>query len=64
MEEMRNAYIIFVGKSERRSTLGRPKRRWERNIRMDLRELVWEGMECMHLSQDRDQGRAVMNGFS
>jgi hypothetical protein len=41
MEEMRNAYGIVVGKPEWKSPLGKPNRRWEYNIRMDLRENVW-----------------------
>jgi len=51
LEEMRNAYKIFVGK---------PWRRWEDNIRMDLRETGWESVDWMYLAQDRDQWRAVV----
>jgi hypothetical protein len=40
---------------------GRPRRMWEDNIRMDLREVGWEYVVCMHLTQDRDQWRAVAN---
>jgi hypothetical protein len=40
MGEMRNAYKILVGKSEEKTLLGRPRRIWEDNIRMDLRE-IW-----------------------
>jgi hypothetical protein len=58
---MKNAYKILVGKPERKSLLGRRKRRWEDNIRMDLREIVWEGVYWMHLAQDMDKWRAVMN---
>jgi hypothetical protein len=43
------------GKHEGKRPLGRCRRRWEDNIRMDLREIVWEGVEWMHLAQDRDQ---------
>jgi hypothetical protein len=39
MGEKRNAYRILVGKSERKRSLGRPRRRWEENIRMDFREI-------------------------
>jgi hypothetical protein len=53
--EMRNAYSIFVGYTEGKSPLGRRKHRWEDNIRMDLREVGWEGVELIHLDQDRDQ---------
>jgi hypothetical protein len=41
--EMRNAYNIFVGKLERKRPLGRPRRRWEENIRTDLKEIGSEG---------------------
>jgi hypothetical protein len=40
MEEMRNAYNIVVGRSEGKRPLRRPRRRWENNIRMDLREIA------------------------
>jgi hypothetical protein len=43
--EKRNAYRILVGKPEGKRQLGRPKRRWVGNIRMDLREIVWDGMD-------------------
>jgi hypothetical protein len=60
MGEMRNVYKIFVGKPEKRP-LGKPRRRWEDNIGMDLREIRWEGVYWSHLAQDRDQWRAVVN---
>jgi hypothetical protein len=50
MEEMGNAYIILVGKSEGKRTLGRPNRRWDDNIRMDLREIGWECVDWIHLA--------------
>jgi hypothetical protein len=53
--EMRNAYKILVGKPEGKRLLGRPKRRREDNIRMDFRDIEWEGMDWMNLAQDRDQ---------
>jgi hypothetical protein len=43
MREMRNAYKILVGKPEGKRPRGRPRRRWEDNIIMDLREIRWEG---------------------
>jgi len=43
--EMRNVYKILVGKSEGKRPLGRPRHRWEDNIRMDLREIRWEGVD-------------------
>jgi len=47
---MRNAYKILVGKPEGKRPLGRPRRRWEDNIRMDLREIEWQGVDWMHLA--------------
>jgi hypothetical protein len=47
---MRNAYKILVGKPEGKKALGRPRRRWEDNIRMDLRGIGWEGVDWMHLA--------------
>jgi hypothetical protein len=61
MEETRNAYSILVGKPERKRPLGRPRRRWVDNIKMDLREIGWEGVDWMELAQDRDQWRALVN---
>jgi hypothetical protein len=61
MGEMRNAYRILVGKPEVKRPLGRPKRRWEDNIKMDLREIGWDGMVWIDLAQDKDQGRDLVN---
>jgi hypothetical protein len=52
---MRNVYNILVRKSEGKRPFGRLKHRREDNIRMDLRELGWEGVDDIHLAQDRDQ---------
>jgi hypothetical protein len=57
----RNAYRILVGKPDGKRPLGRPRRRWLDNIKMDLREIGWDGMDWIDLSQDRDQWRALMN---
>jgi hypothetical protein len=59
--EKRNACRISVGKPEGKSPLGRPRRRWEDNIRMDLREIGWNSMDWMDLAQDRVQWRALVN---
>jgi hypothetical protein len=59
--EKRNAYRILVGNPERKRPLGRPKRRWEDNIKMDLREIEWDDRDWMDLAQDRDQWRALVN---
>jgi hypothetical protein len=57
----RTAYTILVGKPEGKRPLGRPTRRWEDNIKMDLREIWWGGMGWIDLAQDRDQWRALVN---
>jgi hypothetical protein len=52
----------FGGKARRKIPLGRPRRRWEDGIRMDLREIGWGGgVEWIHLAQDRDRWRAVVS---
>jgi hypothetical protein len=50
-----------VGKSEGKRPLGRPRRRWVDNIKMDLREIGWGGMDWIDLAQDRDQWRSLVN---
>jgi len=61
MGEMRNANNILVGTHERKRPLGRPRRRCHDNTGMCLREIGWEGMDWMHMTQDRDQWRGVLN---
>jgi hypothetical protein len=61
MGEVRCAYNILVGRPEGRRPLGRPKRRWEDNIKMDLGEIVFGDVDWIHLAQDRDRWRAVVN---
>jgi hypothetical protein len=61
MGEKRNAYMILVGKPEGKRPLGRPRRRWVNNIKMDLREIGWVGMYWIDLAQDWEQWRAVVN---
>jgi len=61
MGVMRNVLRILIGKPEEKRLFGRPRRRCEDNIRMDLRELGWEDVDWIHLAQDRDQWQAVMN---
>jgi hypothetical protein len=51
----------FWSKSEGKRSLGRPRRRWEGGIRMDRREIGWGSVEWIHLAQDRDWWRAVVN---
>jgi hypothetical protein len=61
MEEKRNAFRILVGKPEGKRPLAGPRHRWQGNIKMDLRKIGWDGMDCIHPSQDRDQWRALVN---
>jgi hypothetical protein len=61
MGRMKNAYNILVGELKGKRPLGRPRRRWEDYIKMDLREMAWEGVDRMHLAEDSDQWRAGVN---
>jgi hypothetical protein len=60
MGEKSGAYRILVGRSEGRRPLGRPRRRWEDNIKMALQEVGW-GMDWIELAQDRERWWAVVN---
>jgi hypothetical protein len=59
--EERDVYRILVRKPEGKRPLGRPRRRWEDNIRMDLHEVGCGGMDWIGLAQDRDRWRALVN---
>jgi hypothetical protein len=61
MGEGRYVYRVLVGKPEGKRQLGRPKRRWEDNIKMDLCEIGIDGANWIHLAQDRAQWRAFVN---
>jgi hypothetical protein len=61
MAEVRGAYNILVGRSEGRRPLGRRRRKWEESIKMDLREIGFGGVDWIHLAQDRDRWRALVN---
>jgi hypothetical protein len=61
MGKNRGAYRILVGRPEGRRSLGRPRSRWEENIKLDLQEVGW-GMDWIELTQDRDSCRDLVNG--
>jgi hypothetical protein len=54
-------YRVLVGKPAGKRPLGRPRRRWESNIKMDLQEVGCGGMDWIELAQDRDRWRALVN---
>jgi hypothetical protein len=60
MGEKRGAYRILVGRPEGRRPLGRPRRRWEDNIKIDLQEVGWD-RDWIDLAQDRHRWRALVN---
>jgi hypothetical protein len=57
MGEKRNTYRLLVGKSEGKTLLGRPRGRWVDNIKMNLGEIEWGGVDWIDLAQDRDKWR-------
>jgi hypothetical protein len=59
--EKRNAYRILVAKPERKRPLGRSRYRWVNDIKMDLRETEWDGMDWINLAQGSDYWRALVN---
>jgi hypothetical protein len=61
MRERRNEYMILVGKPEGRTPLGRPRRRWVDNIKIDLRDIRWDGVDWIDLAQDMEEWRALIN---
>jgi hypothetical protein len=61
MGEKMKIFRILVGKPEGKRPLGRPRRRWEDNIKMDFREIEWGGVAWIHLAQDRDHWVAFVN---
>jgi hypothetical protein len=63
MGEGRGAYRVLVGRPEGRRPLGRPRSRWEDNIKMDLQEVGWEGMDLIDMAQDRDRWRALVSAL-
>jgi hypothetical protein len=61
MGDWRGVYRVSVGRPEAKRPLGRPKHRWEDNIKMALREIEIDGANWIHLAQDRVQWRAFVN---
>ena len=61
MEARRGVYRILVAKSEGKRKLGRPRRKWENNSKMDLQEVGYGGMKWVDLAQGRDRWRALLN---
>jgi hypothetical protein len=57
----RNACRLLVGKPEGKRPIGKPRRRWVDNIKMDLLEIGWGGVDLIGLAQDRDKWRALVN---
>jgi hypothetical protein len=61
MGERRGVYRVLVGKPEGKGPLGRPRRRWEDNIKVDLKEARCGGMDWIELAQDRGRWWALVN---
>jgi hypothetical protein len=61
MGERRGIYRVLVGKPEGKSPLGRPRHRWEDNMKMELQEVGYGGMDWIELAQDRDRWQALVN---
>jgi len=61
MGEGRGMYRVLVGKPEGKRPLGRPRRRWEHNNKMDLQEVEYGGMDWIKLAQDRDRWWALVS---
>jgi len=61
MGEGRGVYRVLVGKPEGKSPHGRPRLRWEYNIKMDLQKMGFGGMDWVELAQDRDRWQALVN---
>jgi hypothetical protein len=63
MGESRGVYRALVGKLDEKKPLGRPRGRWEDNIKMDLQKVGWGDMDRIDVAQDRDVWRALVNAL-
>jgi hypothetical protein len=61
MEETRGEYTVLTGKPEGKRPLARHRHKWEVNMKMDLQEVEWEGMDWIDLAQERDRWRTLVN---
>jgi hypothetical protein len=61
MGERKEVCRVLVGKPERKTPFGRRRHRWEDNIKMDIQEVGWGGMDLNDLTEDKDRWRAVVN---
>jgi hypothetical protein len=61
MAEKRNTCRIFVGMPEGKKLIGRPRRRWENNIKTDCKEIEWYGVDWIDLAQEKDKWRTLLN---
>ena len=61
MVEKGGLYRVLVGRRESKRPLGRPRHRWENNIKVDIQEVGYEGMDWIELAQDRDRQWAFVN---
>jgi hypothetical protein len=63
MGEKRNAYRLLVGKPEGNKSLGKPRRRWVDNIKMDVKEIRWGGVDWIGLARDRDWFHKMLGSY-
>jgi hypothetical protein len=61
MGEKKHAYRVLVGKPEGKRPLGRPRRMWVNNIKMDIEEIGWYGVDWIDMAQDREQWRVIVS---
>jgi hypothetical protein len=61
VEEMKHAYGVLVGETQGKRPVGRSRHRWDGNIKLSLKEIRWDCMDCYVLAWDRDKQRALVN---